>query len=239
MSHIKASRYPIALRDYGWEKLYDQSEKVPEEYQLNLEGDAFQNLDLSSAYRYYITEAALNRGSYPLVDGQVIPQFMEAQRISGSPEKIFGYMESPVPFTEEQIREYALIPAKDNPVLINRTDEKVFFSQEENAYAIFQLKDTEEGRERMFHNLEDLTYKGLKVEQSVYEMVYAATLLEHKGTQATLETLFSQYNNCPPSDYQHPSMSVGDVVVLRVDGHVSAHFCDSFGFQEVRDFFEG
>lgn len=226
----------ITQRDYGWEKLYDQSEKVPEEYQLSFEEDAFQNLDLSSAYRYYITEAALNRGSYPVVDGQVITQFMEAQRISGSPEKIFGYMESPVPLTEEQIREYALIPAKDNPVLINRTDEKVFFSQEENAYAIFQLKDTEEGRERMFHNLEDLTYKGLKVEQSVYEMVYAAPLLEHKGTQATLEMLFSQYNNCPPSDYQHPSMSVGDVVVLRVDGHVSAHFCDSFGFQEVRDF---
>lgn len=228
----------ITQRDYSWDKLYDRSEKVPEEYQLAFEEDAFENLDLSSAYRYYITETALNKGSYPVVDGQVITEFMEAQRVSGSPEKIFGYMESPVPLTEEQLREYALIPAKENPVLINRTDEKVFFSQEENAYAIFQLKDTEEGRERMFHNLEDLTYKGLKVDKSVYEMVYAAPLLEHKGTQATLETLFSQYNNCPPSDYQHPSMSVGDVVVLRVDGNISAHFCDSFGFQEVHDFLQ-
>ena len=51
-----------------------------------------------------------------------------------------------------------------------------------------------------------------------------------------LDNLEYLFNNEHPADYRHPSMSVSDIVAIKRDGHVSCHYCDSFGFAEIPGF---
>ena len=37
-------------------------------------------------------------------------------------------------------------------------------------------------------------------------------------------------------DYHRPSLSVSDIVALKVDGVVSCHYVDSFGYKDVSEF---
>jgi hypothetical protein len=51
-----------------------------------------------------------------------------------------------------------------------------------------------------------------------------------------LNSLFEKFNIDHPADYTGRSMSVGDVVVLRCNGDITAHFVDSVGFVELSSF---
>ena len=51
-----------------------------------------------------------------------------------------------------------------------------------------------------------------------------------------LEDLFYKFNNEWPKDFGGHSLSVSDIVAIKQDGHVSYHYCDSVGFQELPDF---
>ena len=48
--------------------------------------------------------------------------------------------------------------------------------------------------------------------------------------------IWYQFNNEHPADFQHPSMSVSDIIALKRDGVVTCHYCDSFGFKQLTDF---
>ena len=41
-----------------------------------------------------------------------------------------------------------------------------------------------------------------------------------------------------PADFKGHSLSVSDVVVLHQNGHDTAHYCDSVGFQQVPEFLQ-
>ena len=77
---------------------------------------------------------------------------------------------------------------------------------------------------------------GRTVQRDNYDLVYTAPLLPSDLKGDTAEQLFYRFNNEHPADYLHPSMSVSDIVAIKRDGHVSCHYCDSFGFAEVPGF---
>lgn len=54
----------------------------------------------------------------------------------------------------------------------------------------------------------------------------------------TLERIFERFNIDHPQDFTGHSLSVSDVVTLNRDGAETAHYVDSFGFQEVPQFLQ-
>lgn len=67
-----------------------------------------------------------------------------------------------------------------------------------------------------------------RVDPSIYKTVYDGNV-----DADNLEAIYTLCNTNHPVGYNGHSLSVGDVVELE-DG--SCHFCDSFGFKELKDF---
>ncbi len=114
--------------------------------------------------------------------------------------------------------------------------EQAFLSHTGDCFAIYQVKHDEAQRDIRYEGLDWLKSIGRKVEHENYDLVYTAPLPTADSTDAALDALWYQFNNEHPADYQHPSMSVSDIVAIKRAGAVSCHYCDSFGFKEIPGF---
>lgn len=122
--------------------------------------------------------------------------------------------------------------------------EKGFLQNSSDSYCIYQLRREDANADIRFMNMEYLKSKGMKPEFSNYEAVYSG-MLPSGTTTERLENLYMQFNtelpfrlkDCP-KDFSGHSMSVSDVVVLRQDGVLSAHYADSIGFKEIPAFIQ-
>lgn len=78
------------------------------------------------------------------------------------------------------------------------------------------------------------------VSRENYRQAYAGTLPDevlHLGQpEAMLENLFSRFNTERPQDFQGHSLSVSDVIALKLNGQVTCYYTDSFGFEKLPDF---
>ena len=102
-----------------------------------------------------------------------------------------------------------------------------------DTFAIYQLKGGPETRDYRFEAYESLQEAGLAVDRQNYDLVYTAPL----DGQTTLEDIYRTFNLDRPADFTGHSLSVSDVVVLNRSGKEEAHYCDSFGFTPVPEFF--
>ena len=116
--------------------------------------------------------------------------------------------------------------------------EQAFLDHGADCFAIYQVKlgDVKALHDIRYESLDWLKSIGRTVERENYDLVYTAPLPSLDSTDAALERLWDQFNNEHPADFQHPSMSVNDIIALKRDGVVSCHYCDSVGFTEVPDF---
>ena len=78
------------------------------------------------------------------------------------------------------------------------------------------------------------------VSRENYLLTYAGTLSDdvlHLGQpEAMLESLFYRFNTERPQDLQGHSLSVSDVIALKLDGQVTCYYTDNFGFEKLPDF---
>ena len=102
-----------------------------------------------------------------------------------------------------------------------------------DTFAIYQLKGGPETRDYRFEAYESLQEAGLAVDRQNYDLVYTAPL----DGKTTLEDIYRTFNLDRPADFTGHSLSVSDVVVLNRSGKEEAHYCDSFGFTPVPEFF--
>lgn len=120
--------------------------------------------------------------------------------------------------------------------------EQLFLERTDNAFSIYQLKDSAELVDYRFEGMKWITSRGLSVERDNrdnYELIYTAPLADYdSGKNHTLNKLFEQFNLNHPSDFKGHSLSVSDIIALKVDGTVSSHYVDSFGFKELPQFLE-
>ena len=114
--------------------------------------------------------------------------------------------------------------------------EKAFLDHAADCFAIYQVRDDDALRDIRFESLDWLKSKGRAVERDNYDLVYTAPLSTFASADAALGQLWYQFNNDHPADFQHPSVSVSDIIVLKRDGVVSCHYCDSFSFAQLTDF---
>ncbi len=102
-----------------------------------------------------------------------------------------------------------------------------------DTFAIYQLKGGPETRDYRYEAYESLQEAGLAVDRQNYDLVYTAPL----DGKTTLEDIYRTFNLDRPADFTGHSLSVSDVVVLNRNGKEEAHYCDSFGFTPVPEFF--
>lgn len=116
--------------------------------------------------------------------------------------------------------------------------EKMFLANPADAFAIYQLRDHESTHDHRFLPMSQLQAAGLIVERGNYEVVYTGNLYntEGKAVPELLNNLFYRFNMERPEDFYGHSLSVSDIVVLKVNDVVSAHYVDRFGFQELYGF---
>lgn len=111
-----------------------------------------------------------------------------------------------------------------------------FLKTSQDAFAIYQVKDSDELRDIRFEPLSWLESKGIAADHGNYDLAYTAPLTDTGNTDEKLAVLWDRFNNDHPADYHRPSLSVSDIVALKQSGVVSCHYVDSFGFKEIPAF---
>lgn len=110
--------------------------------------------------------------------------------------------------------------------------EKLFL-ESDNVYALYQLKEDAALRSLRFE-----AYQQAKnsIDRKNYRPVYTGALPQGTLPQQ-LNELFQRFNRDYPQDFHGRSLSVSDVVALRQNGVLSAHYVDSIGFVKLPGFF--
>ena len=103
---------------------------------------------------------------------------------------------------------------------------------EQDSFSIYQIKSGDETSDYRFEPFDRLQATGRSVDRANYDLVYTAPL----DSKTTLEDIYRTFNIDHPADFKGHSLSVSDVVVLHQGGKDTAHYCDSFGFQQVPEF---
>lgn len=93
---------------------------------------------------------------------------------------------------------------------------------------VYQIDEKLDRYNTGFRNYDSVMKTSERVDPSIYKTVYNGNI-----DAENLEEIYTVCNAEHPVGYNGHSMSVGDVVELE-DG--SCHFCDSFGFKELKDF---
>lgn len=66
----------------------------------------------------------------------------------------------------------------------------------------------------------------------MYDLVYSGSLPEGKG----LDDIFTEFNIHHPADFTGHSLSVSDIIAIKFEGEITAHYVDSFGFENLPEF---
>lgn len=93
---------------------------------------------------------------------------------------------------------------------------------------VYQIDDKLDRYNTGFRSYDSVMKVAGRVDPSIYKTVYDGNV-----DADNLEAIYTLCNTDHPVGYNGHSLSVSDVVELE-DG--SCHFCDSFGFQELKDF---
>ena len=112
-----------------------------------------------------------------------------------------------------------------------------FLESPTDSYAILQLReDVDDNIPLMFANYSYLQKKEMEPEIDRYEVVYHGSISMSEDVNRQLEDLYVKFNIDHPDDFRGHSMSVSDIVALKVVGEVSCYYVDAFGFVELQDF---
>ena len=157
----------------------------------------------------------LNQGQYQLPEPPKLSDF--DQTLQDYKEQVQGEIAQEAAAAGITVEEYAAAG---------------YESPEQDSFSIYQIKSGDETRDYRFEPYDRLQATGRSVDRANYDLVYTAPL----DGKTTLEDIYRTFNIDHPADFKGHSLSVSDVVVLHQAGKDTAHYCDSFGFQQVPEF---
>lgn len=111
-----------------------------------------------------------------------------------------------------------------------------FMDNPQSCFAIYQLKDNDNTEDFRFEGSDYLAKNNIEIDNQNFNAIYTDTLsdkLKSFPHSAVCEQLYAKFNMDIPPDFEGHSLSIGDVIGLNVDGNISYHFVDRFGFKEV------
>ena len=117
---------------------------------------------------------------------------------------------------------------------------EAFLDSESDGYAILQLKSTEENRDRSFESYDSFERHGLQPDINFYDTMYTGPITtQSPNTDVICENLFVKFNTDRPENFKGHSLSVSDVIALKLQETVKYYYVDSFGFKELPGFNSG
>lgn len=118
------------------------------------------------------------------------------------------------------------------------SDERMvaFLESSTDSYAVLQLKRIEENDEFRFMPYWHVMKQEQQPTIDHYEVVYHGPIEQSAGTAEQLEALYTKFNIDHPEDFKGHSMSVSDIIALKVAEKVSCYYVDAFGFAELQNF---
>ena len=93
---------------------------------------------------------------------------------------------------------------------------------------VFQVNPELDRHITMFRSYEAAMQLAGRIDPSIYKTVFDGNV-----DAQDLEDVFAVLNFSQPVGYNGHSLSVSDIVEIEGGGH---HYCDTFGFQELKDF---
>lgn len=111
-----------------------------------------------------------------------------------------------------------------------------FLESSTDSYAVLQLKRTDETDEFRFMPYWHIQKLENQPTIDHYEVVYNGPIEQSAAAAEQLEALYTKFNIDHPEDFRGHSMSVSDIVALKVAGEVSCYYVDAFGFVELPNF---
>lgn len=134
--------------------------------------------------------------------------------------------------SQEKIERWNEVTGNDAP----QDKLSAFLDSSNDAYAILQLRRTDDTVLERFESMASLHRQGKEPEFDHYEVVYVSPLPPYKDQTMLLEGLYEKFNLDRLSDFRGHSLSVSDIVALKTGNIVSCHFVDSIGFVELPGF---
>ena len=140
--------------------------------------------------------------------------------------------------TAESIREYGMFGVSVDDweevrgTIPVRDIEQRFLTSPTDSMMIYQLRE-DAPVELHFRGLDRLKSAP---DPANYEAIYTRGVFPDASTDRILENLYYIFYVERPGDFVGHSLSVSDIVALKLDGKVSYHYCDSIGFKELPDF---
>ena len=180
--------------------------------ELTLEQEAYFHAVLD-----YVQECRplLNQGQYQLPEPPKLSDF--DQTLQDYKEQVQAEIAQEAAAAGMTVEEYAVAG---------------YEAPKQDSFSIYQIKSGDETRDYRFEPYDRLQATGRSVDRANYDIVYTAPL----DGKTTLEDIYRTFNIDHPADFKGHSLSVSDVVVLHQGGKDTAHYCDSFGFQQVPEF---
>ncbi len=133
--------------------------------------------------------------------------------------------------TPEEEHKVSIALSEEN---MTEPDDKSKTVSEPKKFSIYQLN--EESRSGLFVRYAD--NKDMKLNKDNYNLIYqtdTSGFQEHSDINGTLDEIYYRFNVTRPVDFKGHSLSVSDVVVFEEEN--KAYYVDSFGFQEMPEFF--
>ena len=93
---------------------------------------------------------------------------------------------------------------------------------------VFQVDPARDQHNTLFRSYDSAMKSAGRIDPSIYKTVFAGNV-----EAEDLEDVFAALNFSQPVGYNGHSLSVSDIVEIEGGGH---HYCDTFGFQELKDF---
>ena len=125
---------------------------------------------------------------------------------------------------DERIRELELAEEMEK--------ESTLLTGSESMYGIYQIVEGSAMDAFAFMGFDYIKERGITVCREDYRLVYSGSM----GADDTLEGIYEKFNLERPEDFRGHSLSVSDVVLIHDGEKNTAHYVDSIGFREVRDF---
>ena len=115
--------------------------------------------------------------------------------------------------------------------------DQLLMERTDPAFAIYQLKRDESAAPYRFMNYRWLSRNGLQAERQNYEHLYTGKLTDtNRSTAELLESIYRRFNLEHPENFRGHSLSVSDIVALKLGKEVSFYYVDSVGFRPLPDF---
>lgn len=112
-----------------------------------------------------------------------------------------------------------------------------FLDSANDGYAILQLKRREETDDIRFMPYDSLKSYDKLPDINFYDTMYAGPIAtKSQDPDIICESLFVKFNTDRPENFKGHSLSVSDVIALKMQEDVKYYYVDSFGFKELPGF---